>query len=114
MKLQYLMEIIAEPTEEDKQKHQKRKPQGGKLHYVVKDEEGKKVLTYVDEKYVNRMRDKIKYMKGREDVSPFYKKYVKKEKERNILQKLLGKSKISPKDVAKIRLSQIEYFKRNK
>ena len=84
MKLRQLLETIRKPSTKDKVKHNARKKDGGTLHYVVGDE-----------------KDSDKVLGYIDD------EYVKK------LSKEKGKN-ISPDEAAKIRLKQVEYFKRNK
>lgn len=67
-----LQEVVKEPTEEETKYHKKKYPNDGTLHYVVKDEDGKKVLTYIDDNYVEKLSKK----KGK-DITPKQAGYIR-------------------------------------
>lgn len=56
-----LHEMIKKPTDEHKKNH----PRNSTLHYVVTDDKGEKVLGYIDDDYIERLKKKIK-----KDIKP--------------------------------------------
>ena len=52
-----LYEDIRRPTEEDVKMHNKKKPSGGKLYYMVVSSGGKR-LGYIDAQYIKELKSK--------------------------------------------------------
>jgi len=54
-----LYEDIRRPTDDDKKQHKQKRPNGGKLYYLVVSTSGKR-LGYIDEKYIKELSKKEK------------------------------------------------------
>lgn len=50
-----LSETIGRPTKEDRFFHKRSFPNNGKLYYVIRSVENKRVIEYIDKKYVKEL-----------------------------------------------------------
>jgi hypothetical protein len=77
-----LFEMLRKPTLEDLKTHNKFENRG-KLYYTATSEDGKKVLGYVDDAYVRKLRDKMNKKISPKDAGKIRLKQVEYFKEKN-------------------------------